>query len=158
MELILAPIFNFLVVVFILWYFGRGPIGEFLVTRSKTVESAIGDAEAASRSASAELVEWKKSWESSEAHVKAQLDEAKVAMERLRETTLKAAKVEADRIRKESELVGKSEVMKAKESLRREVAEKSVKLAEAYLAGHLGDKDQQKLVSEYVEIVGNGSV
>lgn len=156
MEAMLAPIVNFLAVVAILYFAGRKPFMAFLDTRSTTVGNSIVDAEIASKKAGEELAQWKSSWASSEAHAKAQKEEAAAAMARLKDTVLASAKVEATRIGKESSLVGQSEVTRARVSLQREVAEKSVKLAEAYLSSHLGEKDQQKLVSEYVEIVGNG--
>jgi len=157
MEAILAPILNFLVVVFIFWFFGRKPFGAFLVSRSQGVENSILDAEAASKTAGADLAQWKNSWSSSEAHAKQQLDEAKVAMTKLSESSKRFAATESERIKKEATLVSQSEVIKARVSLQREVAEKSVKLAEAYLSGHLAEKDQNNLVTEYVEIVGNGT-
>jgi len=156
MAAVLAPTVNFLAVVAILYFAGKKPFGAFLATRSDTVATSITDAEIASKSAGEELAQWKNSWSSSEAHAKAQKEEAAAAMARLKDTVLASAKVEATRIGKESSLVGQSEVVKARTSLQREVAEKSVKLAEAYLSSHLGEKDQQKLVTEYVEIVGNG--
>ena len=153
MEFIIPAIVNFLAVVFILWYFGRKPLAAFLVERSETIAASIREAEKQSAEAEKVLGEWQRNWESSEAHAKTQLEEAKVALVRYRETALVSAKSEAERVKKESRLVGQSEISKAKAQLQKEVVEKSVQMAQAYLAGHLSDKDKQNLVTEYVEIV-----
>jgi len=154
----LAPaIVNFSAVVFILWYFGRKPTMTFLATRSDTVANTIREAEAQYRESEKSLKEWQRNRDASEAHAKTQFEEAKAAMVRQRESALAAAKTEAERVKRESRLVGQSELAKAKELLQREVVLKSVQVAQGYLAGHLSDKDRQKLVSEYVEILGNGT-
>lgn len=153
----LPPVFNFLVVVFILVYFGRKPMAAFLVTRSETVANDIQTAEAESQRAMERLEVSQRNWDNSRAHATQQMEEAKSAMARLRESTLKSAHEEAARVKKESRLVGQSEASRAKSLLQKEVVEKSVRMAESYLTGHLSDKDRQKLVSEYVEIVGNGA-
>lgn len=153
----LPAIVNFLAVVFILVYFGRKPMAAFLATRSETVSADIRAAEAESKVARERLEKSQRNWDSSAAHAKQQMEEAKAAMVRYRDNSLKSAATEAERVKRESRLVGASETSRAKTLLQREVVEKSVRMAEAYLTGHLTDKDRTKLVTEYVEIVGNGA-
>lgn len=153
----LAPTLNFLVVAFILGYFGRKPMMAFLANRSDTFSGTLKEAETRHSEAEKALRTWETSTRDAEAHAKAQLEDAKSALKRQRESALVRAKSEAERVTKESRLVGQSEAVKAKDALQREVAAKSVQLAETYLTGHLTDKDRQKLVGEYVEILGNGA-
>lgn len=153
----LAATLNFLVVVLILGYFGRKPMKTFLANRSETFSTVLLAAETQFTESQKRLKTWETNTRDAEAHAKAQLDDAKVAIKRQREAALVTAKSEAERVTKESRLVGRSETARAKEALQREIATQSVRLAEAYLVGHLTDNDRQKLVGEYVEILGNGA-
>jgi len=156
MALVLASIFNFALVLFIFWYFGRRPIASFLLDRSEIVATALKDAEEQSKSAGALLELWTKNWRASESHAKQQFEEAKAAVVRIRESTLASAHAEAERVRRETELVGKTEVSRIKKHLRQELVERSVRMARAYLEGNLTEKDKHKLVAEYVERVSDG--
>ena len=55
---VLASIFNFGVVAFILYYFGKKPFLNFLATRSETVGAQIVEATQLSESAAIELKKW----------------------------------------------------------------------------------------------------
>lgn len=153
MELVIASIFNFGLVVFILWFFGRKSIAAFLVARAEAVSTAMTEAERQSKESGALLSEWETNSRSREAHAKAQFEEAKAAIARSREIALVAAGTEAERVKNEAALVGKSETSRVKETLRRELVDRSVTMAHAYLEGNLSEKDRQKLVTEYVEKV-----
>ena len=155
MELIeiIAPLVNFAIVVFILWKFGKEPVLEFLRTRSKNIETAIKDAEAQFADAKKQLSEAEANSAAAHSQVKQYHSEAAASMERFREQALVAAKQEAARIRRESQLVVQSEVAKANAALGREIAQKSVFMAAKYLQTHLGEKEKHKLVSDYVEII-----
>jgi len=157
MSLIAAAIFNFAVVVLILWYFGRKPVGVFLVARSEAVAKAIVEAEQLSREMSASLEKWERDWKASEAHAKQHLEEARTAMLRHRESVLAAARADAERLRREGGMQGKSEIVKAKASLRRQLVDRSIKMAQTFLEGQLSEKDRQKLVGEYLERVASGT-
>jgi F-type H+-transporting ATPase subunit b len=156
MEIVLPVLVNFIALVAILVWATRKPAAHFLITRSDTIAASISEAERMASEASRELSKWETSWRSCEAHSKTMFDEAKVQLQKFRESALSRARNEAVRIRKEGELVGQSERVKAKATLEREIVEKSIFFAGQYLGTHLREDDRHKLVSDYVEIVGNG--
>ncbi len=154
---ILAPLVNFAVVVFILVYFGRKPFVEFFASRSVSVSAAMTEAESYSRESMAEFSKWKKSASEKDMHVKQMEEDAKASIARLKERTLEHASLEAARIKKDAEMMAKSESLKASEQLQREVVAGSLEVAEKYLSQSLPPKDKAKLVEQYVELVSNGS-
>lgn len=154
---ILAPLVNFGVVVFVLVYFGRKPFVDFFAARSVSVSSEMKEAEASSKESLAEFAKWKKSSSEKEQHVKQMEDDAKATIAKLKERTLEHASLEAARIKRDAELMAKSESLKASEQLQREVVAGSLEVAEKYLSQSLPPKDKAKLLEQYVELVQNGS-
>jgi F-type H+-transporting ATPase subunit b len=154
---IIAPLFNFAIVVFILWKFGRQPFREFLSTRSKNIATQIQEAEFQSAEAKKLLGVAEKNWKSCETKACQFQEEAVAIVQRYREQTVLAARAEAERIQRESKMVAQSEMLKAKDTLQREIAQRSVRMAGQYLLAHLAEKDKQKLVSDYVELLSHGA-
>jgi F-type H+-transporting ATPase subunit b len=157
MTEIVAPLVNFAVVVFILVKFGRQPLRDFLAARSKQIADAMREAEKESTEAKHQLAEAEKNWRASQANAQRFVEDAKSSIIRFREHALAAAKQEAERVRKEASLVETTERLRARRSLQQEVARKSVAMAGQYLQTHLGEKERHKLVTDYVEIVQNGT-
>lgn len=156
MDLIIPVLVNFSLLVTILWWALRKPAKQFLISRSDRIAASIAEAQTLATDASRELKKWEASWTSGEVYSKTMFDEAKVQLAKQHEGAIVRAKNEAVRISKEGELVGHSEGVKAKAMLEREIIEKSVFFAGQYLEGHLREDDRHKLVSDYVEAVGNG--
>lgn len=154
---IIAPIVNFAVVLFIVWKYGRGPFLEFLQTRSKQIETQIREAETLSGEAKRLLDEAEKNWASSQEYTRQFAAEAKGSIARFREQTVSAARSEAERVKGEAERVEQSERARARNALEQELAQRSVALARKYLASHLDEKERHKLISDYVEMVRNGT-
>ncbi|MFM8316396.1 MAG: hypothetical protein ACKOA8_19120 [Deltaproteobacteria bacterium] len=156
-NVIIASVLNFSVVVFIFVFFGRKPFAKFLVSRSETMKSSIQEAEKLVGEARQELSVWEKNWNEANAHAKQNQIDSENSLKRFKEKTLAEAKHEAERIKKEAELMSSGEVVKAKRALQHEAIERSVELAELYLGEHLPSQDKHKLVTEFVELVGHGA-
>lgn len=156
MSIYLPTLFNFAALVVILFFALRKPAKNFLIGRSENIAKSINEAEHLATDASAELSKWENNIKASEAYSVKSMEEAKAQIQRLRETTLARARTEATRIQKEGELVGQSERTRAKAILESEIVEKSLYFAKQYLATHVREEDRHKLVSEFVETVGNG--
>jgi F-type H+-transporting ATPase subunit b len=155
-SLYIAAIVNFLAVVFILVYFGRKPFSEFLSARSEGIRASMGEAENLSKDAFALRDKWKASWAEKDDYIKQQWEEAKAALKNQRDRELVSAKVEAERIGKDADLMGAGEISKAKKRLQNELIQNSIDTAQEYLGKSLSAKDREKLVSEYVDLVGHG--
>ena len=154
---IIASILNFAVVVFVLTYFGRKPFAQFLISRSESLKSSIGEAEKFAKEAQVELSKWEANWKSAESHAKKNEMDAKESLKKFQERTLADARHEAERIKKDAALMGDSETSKAKRALQTEVARHSVELAQLHLGEHLAAAEKHKMVSEFVELVGHGA-
>lgn len=153
---ILPGIVNFVAMIAVLYFAGRKGMASFLVTRRQTIGQTVVEAEKLAEESGKMLSQWETAMKSAEAHAQSLIDEAKQMIDRFRKSTEERVKTELARIKKEVELVGQSEVLKAKASLQREVVEHSVQAASQYLKTHLTDEDGRRIVTEYVEMVGNG--
>ena len=156
MAYILPVIFNFALVLGILYFSCRKAFAAFLINRSKDIGTQIQDAEKLYSESHAFLIQSEADSKASEAHAKRLLDDAKVTLERVRTTSLEKAKHEAERVSKEASMVGKTELARARMTLQKELAQKSLSAAEGYLTSHMNDEDRHGLVNNYVETVGNG--
>ncbi len=149
-------IFNFACVVAILVYFGRKPFAQFFQDRSARVSQAVTDAAAAKAAADADLTRW----------TTAAMEETKIrstgeaaahtAMDRYREKTLSAARQEAERAVGDGGRLAQFEQEAARRRLRTELAAKSLELSAEYFRDSLDKKERHKLVSDFVESIGNG--
>lgn len=153
----LPVLVNFIAMVGILVWATRKPAGAFLVKRSHHIEAELLEAESLSSEARTALSRWEMNWKNIEAHSKSMFDDAKGTIERFRASSLSKTKHEAERLKHEAVLVSKSEMLKAKQELQRELAKRSLTLVQQYLGSHLNEEDRHRLVTDYVEIVGNGS-
>jgi len=153
---VLPQIVNFVVMVGFLGGFGRKPFQTFLTARSEEIKKSIEEAEKESKEITARFEKAQENVSHQEEHAKKLREDAKATLARHREKTLEAAKAESVRIIKDGELLGQGELHKKKEALQREICERSVSLAEKYLSDHLEGKDNEKLVGEYITLVGHG--
>lgn len=156
-NVIIASILNFSVVVFVFVFFGRKPFAKFLVTRSETLKNEIQEAEKLVSEARKELATWESNWSQANAHAQQNQQDSENSLKRFKEKTITSAKHEAERIKKETELMSAGETVKARKNLEREAIERSVELAELYLGEHLPAQDKHKLVTEFVDLVGHGA-
>lgn len=153
---VLAPVFNFFMVLAIFYFAGRKAFMGMLASRSETVRKEMTEAETLYGEASKALSENENNFRNREALAKREMDEAFAAAQRNHDRTLTSARNEAERIKREAKMMGSNEVERAKQNLQKELAEKSLEMASIYLDKHLDAKDKGKLVQEYVELVGNG--
>ncbi len=156
-NVIIASILNFSVVIFVLVFFGRKPFAKFLVTRSESLKNEIEEAEKIATEAHKELATWEANWSQAKIHAQQNQLDSENSLIRFKEKTLAEAKHEAERIKKEAELMSSGETTKAKKGIEREVIGRSVELADLYLGEHLSVQDKHKLVTEFVELVGHGA-
>jgi len=152
----LPVLVNFTALVTLLFLALRKPAAAFMANRSAQIGQQMVEAQAMSTDAERELNKWQTNWRSLEVNAKKMQDDAKSTLEKLRLNSAARAKVEAERIEREANLVGQSELNKAKLQLQREVAIRSVDLVEEYLGSHIGDEDRHRLVADYTKVVGNG--
>ena len=156
-SVVIASILNFSVVAFVFIFFGRKPFANFMAARSEAMKRDIAEAEALAKAAKQDLDVWDNNWNQAKIHAEKDRKDSEASLLRFKEKTLAEAKHEAERIKKESELLSSGEVLKAKRGLQQEAIERSVELAELYLGEHLPAQEKHSLVTEFVELVGHGT-
>lgn len=152
----LPQIVNFTTMVVFLGWFGKKPLQTFLAARSEEIKKQMDEAEKESKEVSSVFNKAQENVVHQEAHAKKLKEDAQAFLQKHREKTLAAAQAESIRIVKDGELLGVGELNKKREALLSEIGQKSVALAEKYLADQLEEKDKEKLVGEYINLVGHG--
>lgn len=145
----LPILFNFSIVVAILYLAARKSVPEHFRLRAEKLDQAIRGAERDFAAASKECDAWNTKMQHAPDEAKAFAADAKSSLTRYRETTLAAAKKESERVAKEAVALANTELQRAKESLGRELALRSLRASASYLRGHLEDRDREVLLDQF---------
>ncbi len=142
---------NFSILVGVLVYFLRKPVGSFLKERSELLKKSIDEAARARASAAEKLaaIEARMARLSEEvAEMNRKMDaEADEETLRIRE----AARVEVERLHAQVKFAADQEVKKARAELRREAAELSARAAEEIVSKTITPEDQERMVRENID-------
>jgi F-type H+-transporting ATPase subunit b len=142
---------NFGLLVGVLVYFLRKPVGSFLKERSELLKKSIDEAARARASAAEKLlaIEARMNRLTEEvAEMNRKMDaEADEETRRVRE----ASRAEVERLHAQVQFAADQEVKKAKAELRREAAELSARAAEEIVAKTITPEDQERMVQENID-------
>ncbi|OGP55733.1 MAG: hypothetical protein A2V67_13425 [Deltaproteobacteria bacterium RBG_13_61_14] len=141
---------NFLILVTILWYFGRGPLKEHLVQRRAGLAEAIAEAERQKLAAEDRHQEYREKLDRIGEEMAGLKQAMREEAEREKERILAAARDEAARIRHEAEFTSRQELSKARAALREEAAALTVELAEKVIRQVINDQDQERILRDYL--------
>jgi len=144
---------NFLILVTILWYFGRGPLKEHLVQRRAGLVEAIAKAERQRLAAEDRHQEYREKLDRIGEEMAGLKQAMREEAEREKERILAAARDEAARIRHEAEFTARQELSQARAALREEAAALTVELAEKVIRQVINDQDQERILRDYLERV-----
>jgi len=147
----LFKVVNFLLLVFLLFWFLRKPIKSKLKERHELLRRNFEEAEK-------EKAFWEKQLEELKIRVKGLEEEAKLIREKIiaeaqreKERILEEAKKEAERIRLEAQRTMEEERRKLENLFREKLVSRTLKLLEKILKEHLTPKDQKKLLEDFVQ-------
>ena len=142
---------NFIIIIAILVYFLRKPVGGYLRRRSQKIKEDLAQARRQGEEAHAKLEEIRerisKLDEELSSLKKGLLREA----QRERRRVLSEAKKEAEELLKATHQKIGSEVKLAKRRLQEYIARLSIEEAEQVLKGTISDKDQEVLIKRYLD-------
>ncbi len=144
---------NFILLIVILVKFGRKPTADAFRARREKIENEYKELEAKRAEAEARYREYEKKLATLEEEAKAIMETFIEQGKREKERIIREAQETAERIKQQAEFYVQQELEKARESLRREVAELSVKLAEQIIREKITPEDQKRLVQEFIERV-----
>ena len=146
--------FNFAVTIGILVYFVRKPIKNGLAGRRAGIATNLEEAEKAQADAEAKFAEYDEKLNKAEAEIEVIAADLKREGELERERIIAQAKESAEKIRTDAEKSAGFEIARAKAELKAEATRLAVELAEGLLKKNFTDKDQSRLLDEYMKKVG----
>lgn len=145
---------NFAMTAGILFFFVRKPIKNGLSGRRDGIAKALEEAEKAKTDAEAKFAEYDEKLNKAEAEIETIAADLKREGEVERERIIAQAKESAEKISKEAERSAGFEIARAQAELKAEATRLAVELAEELLKKNFTDKDQSRLLDEYMKKVG----
>jgi len=141
---------NFALVFGLLAYLVGKKFTGFMKGRSAQIENQLNDLETRKADAAKRLKEIGASISNLEAEKARIMDEYRKQGETLKGAIIASAEEKADAIKAQAKVTAEQEAKAAVETLRAEMADMVVEAAEKMLASKLTEKDQDKLVDEYL--------
>jgi F-type H+-transporting ATPase subunit b len=150
---LIAPVFNFGVLCFLLWRFGRKPVRDALRQRAAAIQAQIENARLEKRRARARLREHRHELD----HLGDTLDELRARYsaeaEAERQALERQAELARDRLLEDATFRVAQEARAARDVLSRQAMEQAVGAAEAMLARCITPQDHDRLGEEYLRTV-----
>lgn len=145
---------NFGVAFGLLAYFITKPIRKGLAGRREGIAKALAEAETAKAEAEAKFAEYDRKLSKAAAEIEEIQNALRREGEMERERILANAREMSEKIKQEAEKSAANEVAKARAALRQEAARMAISIAEELLKKNFTSDDQSRLVSEYLQKVG----
>ncbi len=154
---ILIAILNFALLIFLLWYFARKPIGGYLANRHETIKSDLVEAAELREQAREKLNEI----EGKLKFLNDEVEEIKKGVakdaEFERAKIIEAANLEADRIIANAEASLDREIRRARRKLESEAIDGALRVAEQLVREKLGDADRKRINENFIsQITSSG--
>jgi F-type H+-transporting ATPase subunit b len=128
----------------------KKPISALLAKRKEEVRNSLELATKKENEAKRLLAEWQGKLERMGQEIAELHDTIKREGEEERQRIIDRAKEEGERIHKQTQVIVEQEVKKARASLKKEMVDLSVELAEKLLKEAIRPQDQERLVKEYI--------
>jgi F-type H+-transporting ATPase subunit b len=145
------PVINFAILVFILVYFGRRPIGEYFRKRTELIEKSLKEATEAKEFAQKALREVQERLKNTDQEVEEILEKARKSGEKEKEAIIAEGKRIKEKIIEQAKANINFELQKAKEKIKSDAAIMALELAEKQLKEKLGPKEQETLIEDYIK-------
>jgi F-type H+-transporting ATPase subunit b len=148
---------NFTILVGLLAYFFTKPLRKFLANRHQELKDEIEGAEGARRKAQQSYEDYQKKLAEIEQEMVKLRSSFQEEGERERKVILEEAERSGRRIRKEAQEIAEGELQRVRKLLQDEAAELTVKIAEGILKKEINYQDQERLIKDYLERMGEQS-
>jgi F-type H+-transporting ATPase subunit b len=150
-------IFNFAILIIILFKFARKPLQNFLQKRTELIEKTLNEAREAKEAATKALKEVEERLKLKDAELEVILAAAKKSGEHERDNIIEESARLKEKILEQAKTNIDFELKHAKESIKAEAVELAMELAEKKLKDKLTKDEQEKLLDDsLVKIVGKG--
>jgi F-type H+-transporting ATPase subunit b len=144
-------VLTFSIFAFIIFKLLKNPVKNLLTDRTQDIAKAIEDAVKAKEEAEKELAEYKQKLDSMEKELELLKERAMKAAEAEKIEIIEEADKTIEKLKNFAESMIDSEINQAKEALRKETLELSLKLAEEKLEKTLDAKKQKELMQNYIK-------
>ncbi|AQX53178.1 F0F1 ATP synthase subunit B [Priestia flexa] len=152
---ILFQLVMFLILLALLRKFAFGPVMGIMKQREEHIASEIDSAEQQNQQAQKLVEEQRELLKQSREEVQVLMENARKSAEEKKEEIVAAAREESERLK----ALAKQEIQQEKDqavtALREQVASLSVLIASKVIEKELSEQDQEKLINEYIQEVGD---
>ena len=147
---IVWQIISFILLAFFLAKILRKPLSAFLAKRKEEVRNSLDQARKKEMEAQRLLGDWEKKIEFMSREITDLHQSIQKEGEFERQKIIDRAQEEGERIRKQAQIIAEQEVKKARASLKKEMVDLSLEMAENLLKKTIQRVDQERLVKEYI--------
>ncbi len=147
----LWPVINFAVLVFILVFFSRKPIGEYFRKRTELIEKTLNEAAEAKELARKTLHEVRQRLKNTDSEMEQIIEAARKSGEKEKEAIIAEGEHLKERILDQAKSNIDFELQKAKEEIKSDAALMALELAEKQITEKLGKKEQDVLINDYIK-------
>lgn len=144
-------VLNFLILAFLLFKLLKEPMGRFFKESARVIQEQLQGTEQACLDAEQELDKVEGRLKSLDEEVRKLQDTIGELGERERDKIIASAKQTAERILEKAKLEAAFSTQQARSQLRREVIAEAVKSAEESIRKAIDERDQERLVDEYLQ-------
>ena len=143
-------VINFVTFIFILVFFGRGPVRSALQARSNKIAEEILEAQRLQQESASALAKYEQMLEDFQKERDQMLNQYREQGEAEKEELIASGKKEAERIKSDAERSVENERQSMQNRIERELVEEALKRAEALLVEKLNSQDHTRLTREYL--------
>ncbi len=154
-ESLLWPAVNLVILLAVLFYFGRKPVQAFFAERRSGIRGELDDAAQLKKDAEENFSKWQRRLADLESELEEVRTTARERAETEREHILAAAQESAERVRRDATNAIEREVRRAHDRLREEASDLAVELAAGMLREQVGPADRERLLDEFITRVEN---
>jgi F-type H+-transporting ATPase subunit b len=144
-------IVSFVLLLFLLTHFLKNPVRLFLKKRQEGIKNSLEQSAKKEEESQKQFQDWEDKFNLLRQEVTDLHQKISQEGELERKRIIGRAEEEGERIRQHAQVVAEQEVKKARATLRKEMVDLSVELAEKLLKEATQPRDQGRLVREYVE-------
>lgn len=153
-DLLQSNVVNLVIIIGILFFYGRKFLGNILTERRERIEQEIKDAEGRAKNAEAELKQAQQKLAQAQEEAKRITAEAEKNAQKAREKILATADREVERIRESADQDVNSEQERAIAELRERVAMLALQKVEGQLQESLDESAQHQLIDRSIAQLG----
>ncbi len=147
----LWPVVNFGILVFVLFFFARKPIGEYFRNRTAMIEKSLKEASEAKELAQKTLAEVKLRLKNTDSEIEEIIEAARKSGEKEKDAIIAEGERLKERIIEQAKANIDFELQKAKETIKSDAALMALELAEKQLKEQLGQDGQKALIDDYIK-------